>query len=74
MTSFFFHNLNLRWLALAALTGSLFLTACNNDPKATDPDKTATVVEAEHEEVAPVTPGDSAATGEAGANEARDDD
>jgi hypothetical protein len=72
MKTTFFRSLGLRWLAAPALAAGLFLTACSNDPKATDPDKTATVVE-EHKdsEVAPVTPGDSTA---AGTMEERDDD
>lgn len=68
----FFYKSGLRWLAMPALAGSMFLTGCNGDPKTTDPDKTATVVEEHNEsEVEPVTAGDSTATGTA---EERDDD
>lgn len=43
----------LAWLTVPALAASLLLSSCSNDPKATDPDNTATVVE--NPDVAPVT-------------------
>jgi|GEM_PF-6804342 len=41
------------WLLMPALAAGLLLAACSNDPKATEPDNTATVVE--NPEVPPVT-------------------
>jgi len=55
----------LAWLTVPTLAASLLLSSCSNDPKATDPDNTATVVE--NPDVKPVT-ADSAATNTAPAH------